>query len=117
MCAENKQPYKTPRASLGTMQGGATFDRSSTYYIGHFPLTPHGNRYILVATCSFTKWVEIIPVSDQYAVTSANRRLNEVISQFGCPLTLHSDFGRNYDNSVIAELCQLLEVKKTSHSV
>ena len=116
-CAENKRPHKTPRAPLGKMQVGATFDRLSTDNIGPLPLTPRGNRYILVATCSFTKWVEIIPVPDQSAMTCANRLLNEVISRFGCPLTLHSDLGRNYESSVMAELCQLLEIKKTRTSV
>ena len=116
-CAENKRPHKTPRAPLGKMQVGATFDRLSTDYIGPLPLTPRGNRYILVATCSFTKWVEIIPAPDQSAMTCANRLLNEVISRFGCPLTLHSDLGRNYESSVMAELCQLLEIKKTRTSV
>ena len=116
-CAENKRPHKTPRAPLGKMQVGATFDRLSTDYIGPLPLTPRGNRYILVATCSFTKWVEIIPVPDQSAVTCANRLLNEVVSRFGCPLTLHSDLGGSYESSVMTELCKLLEIKKTRTSV
>ena len=75
-CAENKRPQKTPRAPFGKMQVGATFDCLSTDYIGPLPLTPRGNRYILVTTCSFTKWVEMIPVPDQSAVTCANRLLN-----------------------------------------
>ena len=82
-CAENKRAHKTTRAPLGKMQVGAKFDCLSTDYIGPLPLTPRGNRYILIATCSFTKWVEIIPVPDQSAVTCANRLLNEVISRFG----------------------------------
>ena len=70
-CAENKRPRKTPRTILGKMQVGATFDCLSTDNIGPLPLTPHGN-HILVATCSFTKWFEIIPVPDQSVVMCAN---------------------------------------------
>ena len=61
ICAANKRPHKTPRAPLGKMQVGAPFDRLSTDYLGPLPPTPRGNRYILLATCAFTKWVEIIP--------------------------------------------------------
>ena len=98
ICAANKRPHRTPRAPLGKMQVGAPFDRLSTDYLGPLPLTPRGNRYILVATCAFTKWVEVIPVPDLSAKTCANRLLNEVISRFGSPLTLHSDLGRNYES-------------------
>lgn len=99
------------------MQVGAPFDRLSTDYLGPLPVTPRGNRYILLATCNFTKWVEIIAVPDQSAVTCANKLLNEVICRFGSPLTLHSDLGRNYESSVLSELCKLLEIKKTRTSV
>ena len=117
ICAATKRPHKTPRAPLGKMQVGAPFDRLSTDYLGPLPLTPRSNRYILVATCAFTKWVEIIPVPDLSAKTCANRLLNEVISRFGSPLTLHSDLGRTYESSVMSELCKLLEIKKTRTSV
>ena len=117
ICAANKRPHRTPRAPLGKMQVGAPFDRLSTDYLGPLPLTPRGNRYILLATCNFTKWVEIIAVPDQSAVTCANKLLNEVICRFGSPLTLHSDLGRNYESSVLSELCKLLEIKKTRTSV
>ena len=56
-------------------------------------------------------------VPDQSAVTCANKLLNEVISRYGCPLTLHTDQGRNYESSIFIELCKLLEIKKTRTSV
>ena len=117
VCAANKKPYRTPRAPLGKMQVGGTLDRLSTDILGPLPLTPRGNRYILVATDHFSKWVEIMAVPDQSAVTCANKLLNEVISRYGCPLTLHTDRGRNYESSIFIELCKLLEIKKTRTSV
>ena len=117
ICAVNKRLHKIPRAPLGKMQVGVPFDQLSTDNLGPLPLTSGGNRYILLATCSFTKWVEIISVPDHSATTCANRLLNEVIGRFGCPLTLHSDLGRNYERSIVSELCKLLEIKKTRTSV
>ncbi|MES9881558.1 MAG: reverse transcriptase domain-containing protein [Sedimenticola sp.] len=115
-CAAIKKPHRTPRAPLGRMLVGAPLDRLATDILGPLPLTPRGNRYVLLATDHFTKWVEIMAVPDQTATTCANRLLNDVISRFGCPLTLHSDQGRNYESSIFRELCRLLEVKKTRTS-
>ena len=112
-CARNKKPTQTPRAPLGRMKVGAPLDRLSTDILGPLPLTPRGNRYILVVTDHFTKWTEIFPVPDQTATTCADKILNEVISRFGSCLDLHSDQGRNYESAIFADLCRLLEIRKT----
>ena len=91
-------------------------DRLATDVLGPLPLTPRGNRYILLVTDHFTKWVEIFAIQDQSAITSADVILNEVIARFGTPLTIHSDQGRNYESKIFAELCQLLEIRKTRTS-
>ena len=70
-CAANKKPIHTPRAPLGNMKVGGVLDRLSTDIFGPLIETPRGNRYILVATCHFSKWVEIFPLPDQTAVTRA----------------------------------------------
>lgn len=58
-------------------------DRLATDLLGPLPETPQGNKYILVVTDHFTKWVEAIPVPDQTAQTCAHHIL-KVICQFGC---------------------------------
>lgn len=90
--------------------------RLSTDIMGPLPLTPRGNRYILVVTDYFSKWVEVFPITDQSAVTTATVLLNKVFSKFGCPINLHSDQGRNDESSIIAELCELLQIRKTRSS-
>ena len=94
------------------MTVGAPLDRLSTDILGPLPETPRGNKYILTATDHFTNWVEIIPISDLTAVTTARVLLNEVISRYGCPDTILSDQGRNYESKIFQELCNLLEIKK-----
>jgi transposase InsO family protein len=113
VCASIKPPHKVPRAPLGTMPVGGVLDRLSTDILGPFPESEMGNKYVLTVSDHFTKWVEIFAVPDQTAITCANKILNEVIARFGCPLDLHSDQGRNYESHVFAELCKLLEIRKT----
>ena len=115
-CGSIKAPPRRYRAPLGAMPVGAPLDRLGTDFLGPLPLTPRGNRHILVVTDYFTKWVEIFAVPDQTAVTTAEVILNEVIARFGCPYEIHSDQGRNFESQIFAELCRLLEVRKTRTS-
>lgn len=87
-------------------------DIIATDYLGPFPQTSQGNRYILVLTDHFSKYVEILAVPDQTAETCASRILNDFIARWGCPLSILSDQGRNYESSVFRELCKILEIKK-----
>lgn len=116
ICSANKPLTKTQRAPLGQMQVGAPMDRVATDLLGPLPVTPRGNRYILTMTDYFTKWVEVIPVPDQTAVTCANVMLNEFICRYGCPLAIHSDQGRCYESEIFQQLCELFEVRKTRTS-
>lgn len=113
VCEKNRKPYHKPRAGLGHMTVGAPLDRLSTDILGPLPETPRGNRYILRATDHFTNWVEIFPIPDQTATTTARILLNEVIGRYGCPESIHSDQGRNYESNIFHELCELLEIRKT----
>ena len=116
VCGANNTPPKKPRAPLGSMLVGAPLDRLCTDLMGPFPKTPRGNRHILVVTDSFSKWVEVFAVPDQSAPTCANVILNEVIARYGCPLDIHSDQGSCYESIIFAELCKLLEIRKTRTS-
>ena len=50
------------------------------------------------------------------AEVCAQKLLNEVISRWGCPLSIHSDQGRTYESRVFKELCRMLEIRKTRTS-
>ena len=117
VCAADKIPQKKPRAPLGSLGVGAVLATLSTDLVGPFPITPRNNRYILVGTDHFTKWVEVFAVPDQTAVTTGNVILNEVITMYGAPLSIHSDLGSNYESQIFQELCRLMEVRKTRTSV
>ena len=99
-----------------SLRVGAPGNCVATDCLGPFPVTDRGHRYILF-TDRFTKNVEIIPVSDMTADVCATKLLNEVISRWGCPLTVLSDQGRTFESKIFRELCRMLEVRKTKTSV
>ena len=117
VCNQNKTPQRTPKAPLGDMRVGAPLDRICADHFGPLPLTARGNRFVLVVTDHFSRWVELFPVPDQSAQTCARVMLNEVISRYGCPLAIHSDQGRCYESNIFKELCKMLEVRKSRTSV
>ena len=75
--------------------------------MGPLPLS-NRNKHSLVIGDLFTKWYEAIPLPDQTAVTTANALVDHWISRFGCPHSLHSDQGRNFESKLFEQLMQLL---------
>ena len=73
VCAADKKPTKVPKAPLGHLNAGAPGDCVATDYLGPLPVTGRGNRYILLLTDHFTKYVEIIPVPDMTAEICAQK--------------------------------------------
>ena len=81
--------------------------------LGPLPTTARGNKYILVVGEYFTKWTEAYPMPDVEARTIARYFVNEFICRFGVPEPLHTDQGRNFESTLIREICKLLGIQKT----
>jgi len=65
------------------------------------------NKYLLMITDCFTKWVEAFPLSNIRAIVEVF--VNQVISRFGVPLELHTDQERNFESKIPSrELIQML---------
>jgi hypothetical protein len=66
-----------------------------------------GNEYILVIVDCFTRWTELYPLADLYAITAA-KKLIEFSGRFGIPTLIRTDRGPQFANSIIDELIKLL---------
>ena len=84
--------------------------------MGYHGVSPHGNKYILVITDLFTKWVEAFPLKDVTTNTLATIMLNEIVCRYGIPTCIHSNQGANLRSAVIQSLCQLLGITTTRTS-
>ena len=99
--------------SSGPIGASYPFEKISWDIMGPLPVTNKGNKYILVVTDVFSKWVEAFPlqVTDGFTLTST--LMDEVICRYGVPTQLHSDQGSNLNAEVNQKLCQLLGIQRT----
>ena len=112
ICQKRSNPPKTHRHSLVDWKVSYPFHHIGMDFLGPLPLS-NGNQYILLIGDHFTKWYEAIPLPDQQATTTANALLQHWICRFGCPYSIHTDQGRNFESDLFQHLMRRLEIDKT----
>lgn len=73
----------------------------------------NGLENVLVMTDVFSKYTLAVPTRDQRASTVAQVLVAEWFFKFGVPARIHSDQGRNFESSLIQQLCGLYGVEKS----
>ena len=101
---------------METIQVNYPFEKISWDLMGPLPVTNSGNKYILMITDLFTKWVEAFPLKETSSVTLARVMVDEVICRFGVPNSIHSDQGANFCSEVINAMCKMLNIECTQTS-
>ena len=95
---------------------GYPWEQLGIDFLGPLKTTKNGNRYILVMTDAFTKWVEIAATPGQGFEGVAKVLIEQVICRFGCPRKLISDRGGNFLSKLAYEVYRVLQIKKISTS-
>ncbi|KAL1277561.1 hypothetical protein QQF64_024234 [Cirrhinus molitorella] len=72
-----------------------------------------GLENVLVMMDVFTKYTLAVPTCDQRAETVAQVLVVEWFCKLGVPGCIHSDQGRNFESSLIQQLCSLYKVQKS----
>ena len=73
----------------------------------HLVKTDEGNRYILMVSDHFTKYMNAFAVPNQEAKTVATLLVNEFFCDKGFPEQLQSDhLGSQFDFEILNEMCK-----------
>ncbi|XP_046329556.1 uncharacterized protein LOC124113317 [Haliotis rufescens] len=88
-----------------------SFERLHVDILGSLPKTQRGNKYVLLAIDSFSKWTEAFPMKTQEASEVAYLLFNEVFTRYGAQRTLLTDNGRQFTSKLVNTLCELMDVK------
>ena len=83
--------------------------------LGPLPVTKRGNKFVIVFTDRFSRWVEIAPLVDQEAVTVADSFISCIVLRHGTPRVLLSDRGSNFLLSLMSEIYKRLSIEKATN--
>ena len=117
VCEKRRDAPRGSDAPLGSLQSNGFMDRLDIDLVGPLPVSePEGHKYILTCIDSFTRFSWAFPLPNQEARTIAQVLLDNVISVFGVPRSIHSDQGRNLTGKVMTELYSSLGIHSSTTS-
>ena len=88
---------------MGHVTAGMPMEKVALDIMGPLPRSNRGNRYLLVLSDYFTKWVEAYAIPNQ----------EEFVCRFGVPLSVHTDQGKQFESALFQELCDMLDINKS----
>jgi len=112
-CLRRNKSRVTDRALLHPITSSQPMEIVCMDYLG-LETSVGGYNSILVLTDHFTRFAMAVPTKNQTALTTARCLIDLFIQHYGLPLRLHSDKGSAFESKVIAELCQLLGIERSS---
>ena len=113
ICQERKNPPTKNIPPLTNIDTGTGPFEQIALDILKLPVTERGNEFILLIEDYFSKWIEAFPLKRTIAPSVAQCLLNGWVARFGCPLTILSDQGSEFESHLFKCLNDMLGVKKT----
>ena len=110
-CIRRKTPVK-PSAELVNITSSQPMELLCIDFLS-LERSKGGHEHILVVTDHFTGYAQAFPTRNQLAKTTAKILFENFVVHYGFPARIHSDQGRNFESSLIKELCSLAGVHKS----
>lgn len=113
-CQRHKTSTLAPAGYLQPIEPpGSPFERVGIDFLGPFPLSTSGNRWIIVAIDHLTRYAETASVPTATALQVATFLLSNIILRHGAPRVLLSDRGSPFLAQVVHNV---LSLTRTLHS-
>ena len=106
-------PTVKNRGALQNVKSGYPMQIIAMDIMGPFPKSRNGNKYILVVSDYFTRWVEAYAIPNQEATTVAVKLIDSMFCRYSIPEQLHSDMGAQFESKIILAISKLLGIDKT----
>jgi transposase InsO family protein len=107
-CRKNKPSRRKTDGHLQSIEPPrGVWERLAMDYVGPVPESTAGNKYFLVLTDLFSRFVVTKAVPDNTSTTAANFLLYDVFMIYGVPLEIITDNGRHFTSSLYESLLKL----------
>ncbi|KAL7873914.1 hypothetical protein SRHO_G00048840 [Serrasalmus rhombeus] len=111
-CVLGKAVQPKVRAFQGTLQATRPNEILAIDFTLLEPASD-GRENVLILIDVFTKYTQAIPTRDQRANTVAQMLVQHWFHRFGLPSRIHSDQGRNFESTLVQQLCRMYGVQKS----
>ena len=98
---------------MGHVPVSGRFERVAMDLLDVSVISAKGYKYILVVCDYFTKYTEAYPLKDKTVRSVVDALMDIWLPRYVFPMFLHSDQGKEFDNTMIHKLSELLGTVKT----
>jgi hypothetical protein len=111
-CAKHDIKRQAPGVSKSTVPvKGIALSQWSMDILGPLPQSEQGNRYILVLSDLFTKWIELYALPDQQSNQIINC-LMDLICRYSIPGSILTDNGTNFSSRCYKLMLQSMQIRE-----
>ena len=99
LCIAKRSEFRDSASLLPLPKGDKPFTFWSIDLITNLPESPQGFKHIMVCTCAFSKWVELIPLQTKSSSECAHGIFRDIICRYGKPITIRTDNGPEFKDT------------------
>lgn len=110
-CKINKPKLKTHIPMCLTHTPSRPFECVIIDTVGPLRRTINNNKYIVTLMCDFSKYLVAVPVANKEARTVAQAIVDHLFLIYGPFTKIITDLGTEYNNRLLKNLCQILQVE------
>ena len=112
VCQTHTRNYGPKIGKLAPVTATYPFEILGMDILTNLPVTERGNRAIVLFTDYYTKWVEAYAITNEEAITIANKLIKGVLCRHGAPTFTISDRGNQFTSDVFREVTEMLGIKQ-----
>lgn len=114
-CQKANPSTKAHSSTLHPIPVKDLFHRWGIDMVGPLKETKNGNKYLIVATEYLSKWAEAKAVPDKSAL-GIHQFVMDLVYRFGATGILLHDQGKEFNNTLMKDLCSILEIDQAMTS-
>lgn len=108
--------HRHTNSELSSFPPTDRFEHMHCDIVGPLETTAQGHRYLITMIDRTTSWMECVPTDHITAEKVAQTIYEHWIARFGCPITITTDQGRQFESQLFTDLTRILGIKKIHSS-